>query len=479
MHFFTKDKEHPYVQEQPFDWIRGYQVGGKSLTWARHTQRWSDYDFEGPLRDGFAVDWPIRYQDLAPWYSHVEKFAGISGNNDGIPELPDGEFLAPFGMTCVADYFKEQLKQNYKNRHVISSRMAHLSDPQPIHLAQGRAKCLNRVVCQRGCPFGGYFSSNSSTLPAAEKTGNLSLLPDAIVESILYDESKEKAIGVRVIDAHTKEATEYYARVIFANASAFNTNLLLLNSISSRFPNGLGNDSGLLGKYVAFHNYRGKIAAETDKFGEFTADGRRPGSAYIPRFRNVYSQETDFLRGYAAGFSTHRRPKQDTSGLGADLKDNLLNAPLGNWTVGSHMMGETIPKESNFVSLDRNQKDDYGIPLLKTSITYDDNDEKMVKDFFDQFTEMYTKAGFTNIRTTDTKQAPGLDIHEMGGVRMGRDPKTSLLNKWNQLHFCKNVFVTDGASMTSTSTQNPSLTYMALTARAANYAVDQMKRGEL
>ena len=479
MHFFTKDKEHPYVQEQPFDWIRGYQVGGKSLTWARHTQRWSDYDFEGPLRDGFAVDWPIRYQDLAPWYSHVEKFAGISGNNDGIPELPDGEFLAPFGMTCVADYFKEQLKQNYKNRHVISSRMAHLSDPQPIHLAQGRAKCLNRVVCQRGCPFGGYFSSNSSTLPAAEKTGNLSLLPDAIVESILYDESKEKAIGVRVIDAHTKEATEYYARVIFANASAFNTNLLLLNSISSRFPNGLGNDSGLLGKYVAFHNYRGKIAAETDKFGEFTADGRRPGSAYIPRFRNVYSQETDFLRGYAAGFSTHRRPKQDTSGLGADLKDNLLNAPLGNWTGGSHMMGETIPKESNFVSLDRNQKDDYGIPLLKTSITYDDNDEKMVKDFFDQFTEMYTKAGFTNIRTTDTKQAPGLDIHEMGGVRMGRDPKTSLLNKWNQLHFCKNVFVTDGASMTSTSTQNPSLTYMALTARAANYAVDQMKRGEL
>lgn len=479
MHFFTKDKEHPYVQEQPFDWIRGYQVGGKSLTWARHTQRWSDYDFEGPLRDGFAVDWPIRYQDLAPWYSHVEKFAGISGNNDGIPELPDGEFLAPFGMTCVADYFKEQLKQNYKNRHVISSRMAHLSDPQPIHLAQGRAKCLNRVVCQRGCPFGGYFSSNSSTLPAAEKTGNLSLLPDAIVESILYDESKEKATGVRVIDAHTKEATEYYARVIFANASAFNTNLLLLNSISSRFPNGLGNDSGLLGKYVAFHNYRGKIAAETDKFGEFTADGRRPGSAYIPRFRNVYSQETDFLRGYAAGFSTHRRPKQDTSGLGADLKDNLLNAPLGNWTVGSHMMGETIPKESNFVSLDRNQKDDYGIPLLKTSITYDDNDEKMVKDFFDQFTEMYTKAGFTNIRTTDTKQAPGLDIHEMGGVRMGRDPKTSLLNKWNQLHFCKNVFVTDGASMTSTSTQNPSLTYMALTARAANYAVDQMKRGEL
>src|SRR5690606_28235292 len=460
MHFFVKDEEHPYVQTEPFDWIRGYQVGGKSLTWARHTQRWSDFDFEGPLRDGFAVDWPIRYSDIAPWYSHVEKFIGVSGNNDGISELPDGEFLPPFAMTCVADYFKESLKENYKNRHVISSRMANISEPEAIHLEQGRGKCLNRVLCQRGCPFGGYFSSNSSTLPWAERTGNLTLRPHSVVESLIYDEKKQKATGVMVIDAVTKEVTEYYARIIFVNASALNTNLILLNSTSDRFPNGLGNDNGLMGKYVAFHNYRGKISAETDKFGEFTTDGRRPGSGYIPRFRNVFSQETNFLRGYAAGLSTHRRTVQDTSGLGLDLKNSLLNASLGSWTVGSHMMGETIPKENNYVSLDRNIVDEFGMPLLKTSIGYDDNDENMVKDFFEQFTEMYTKAGFINIKTNDTKQAPGLDIHEMGGVRMGKDAKTSLLNKWNQLHSCENVFVTDGASMTSTATQNPSLTYM-------------------
>lgn len=478
-HFFVKDQEHPYQQEKPFDWIRGYQVGGKSLIWARQTQRWSDFDFDGPARDGFAVDWPVRYKDLAPWYSHVEKFVGISGSRDGIPEIPDGEFLPPFPMTCVADYFNGQLKAHYKNRHVVSARCAHLSEPKDIHFQQGRGKCLSRVVCQRGCPFGGYFSSNSSTLPWAEKTGNLTMHPFAVVESIIYDENKKKAAGVRVIDANTKEVTEYYARIIFVNASAFNTNHILLNSISSRFPAGLGNDNGLLGKYIAFHNYRGKIVAETDLFDQYTTDGRRPGSGYIPRFRNVYNQETDFLRGYAAGFSTTRRPEQDTSGLGTSLKDALWNASLSNWKVGSHMMGETIPKESNQVSLNRELKDEWGISLLSTSVSYDDNDEKMLKDFFEQFTEMYSKAGFVNIRTHDTKQAPGLDIHEMGGVRMGRDPKTSLLNEWNQLHACKNVFVTDGACMTSTSTQNPSLTYMALTARAVNYAVEQSKKGNL
>lgn len=477
MHFFVRDQEHPYVQEKPFDWIRGYQVGGKSLLWARQVQRWSDLDFEGPARDGFAVDWPIRYADLAPWYSHVEKFAGISGNKDNLPELPDGEFLPPYPMNCVEKYFREKVASHYKGkRHVIIARAAHLSAPQPIHLEQGRAQCQNRVLCQRGCPFGGYFSSNASTLPWAARTGNLTLRPHSVVHSVIYDEKAEKASGVRVIDAETNETIEFYAPVIFVNASALNTNLILLNSISSRFPNGLGNDNGLLGKYVAFHNYRARISAQYDGHLDFTTEGNRPTSGYIPRFRNLWKQETDFLRGYAAGFYAGRGDITSRDGLGADLKNRLGQTNLGPWSVGSHMMGETIPKESNYVVLDPQKKDKWGMPQLKISVEYDDNDERMIKDFMEQMTEMYTAAGFTNIQTLDDKRAPGLDIHEMGGVRMGHDPKTSLLNKWNQLHACKNVFVTDGACMTSTATQNPSLTYMALTARAVDYAVKQRGR---
>jgi choline dehydrogenase-like flavoprotein len=480
MHFFVKDKEHPYVQEKPFDWIRGYQVGGKSLLWARQTQRWSEFDFEGPARDGFAVDWPIRYKDIAPWYSYVEKFAGISGNKDGVPTLPDGEFLPAMELTAVEKYFQGVVSKNYKDRHVIYGRCAHLTEPQQIHLDQGRGKCQNRNLCQRGCPFGAYFASNSTTIPAAAKTGNLTLRPHSVVHSIIYDETKGKATGVRVIDTNTKEAIEYYARIIFVNAAAFNTNLLLLNSTSNRFPNGFGNDSGVLGKYVAFHNYRARVSAQVEEFKDVTIDGRRPTSAYIPRFRNVFKQETDFLRGYAAGFSSGRGLVQHTEGLvGKELKENLLHPEYGNWYAGSHMMGETIPKETNYVALDISAKDAWDIPQLKISIAYDDNDEKMVKDYHEQVTEMFTKAGFTNIKTSDSKQAPGLDIHEMGGVRMGRDPKTSMLNEWNQLHACKNVFVTDGACMTSTSTQNPSLTYMAFTARSADYAVKEMKKGNL
>ncbi len=477
MHFFVRDQEHPYVQEKPFDWIRGYQVGGKSLLWARQVQRWSDLDFEGPARDGFAVDWPIRYADLAPWYSHVEKFAGISGNKDNLPELPDGEFLPPYPMNCVEKYFREKVASHYNGkRHVIIARAAHLSAPQPIHLEQGRAQCQNRVLCQRGCPFGGYFSSNASTLPWAARTGNLTLRPHSVVHSVIYDEKAEKASGVRVIDAETNETIEFYAPVIFVNASALNTNLILLNSISSRFPNGLGNDNGLLGKYVAFHNYRARISAQYDGHLDFTTEGNRPTSGYIPRFRNLWKQETDFLRGYAAGFYAGRGDITSRDGLGADLKNRLGQTNLGPWSVGSHMMGETIPKESNYVVLDPQKKDKWGMPQLKISVEYDDNDERMIKDFMEQMTEMYTAAGFTNIQTLDDKRAPGLDIHEMGGVRMGHDPKTSLLNKWNQLHACKNVFVTDGACMTSTATQNPSLTYMALTARAVDYAVKQRGR---
>ncbi len=478
-HFFVKDAEHPYVQEKPFDWIRGYQVGGKSLLWARQTQRWSDFDFEGPARDGFAVDWPIRYADIAPWYSYVEKFAGISGNKDGLPELPDGEFLPPHEWNCVENYFQKQVASNYKDRHVIMGRAAHITKPMPIHTQQGRAQCQHRTICERGCPYGGYFSSNASTIPWAQKSGKLTLRPDSVVHSIIYDEKKGKAVGVRVVDANTRKMMEFYARIIFVNAAALNTNLILLNSTSNRFQNGIGNDSGVLGKYVAFHNYRARISGEYDGMLESTTEGRRPNSPYIPRFRNLRKQETDFLRGYAAGFSAGRMSHTDQAGFGASLKANLVKPILDGWYVGSHMMGETIPKESNFVALDSNLNDPFGIPQLRIAVGYDDNDEKMVKDYIEQMTEMFTLAGFKNIHASDSKQAAGLDIHEMGGVRMGKDPKTSILNKWNQMHACKNVFVTDGACMTSTSTQNPSLTYMALTARAADYAVKEMKKGTL
>jgi len=480
MHFFVKDTEHPYVQDKPFDWIRGYQVGGKSLMWARQTQRWSDFDFQGPARDNFAVDWPVRYNEIAPWYSYVEKFAGISGNKDGLAELPDGEFLPAYPLNDVETYFSNHVKTKYKNRHVISARCAHLSKPNQIHIDQGRTQCQNRILCQRGCPFGGYFSSNATTIPWALKSGKLTLRPFSVVQSIIYDDKLGKATGVRITDTNTKEVIEYYARIIFVNAAAMNTNLILLNSTSHRFPNGFGNDSGVLGKYVAFHNYSAHITAEYDGFPEWTTDGRNPaGGGYIPRFRNVYKQETDFLRGYACGFYAGRYTEHKYDGVGAGLKEGLAKGKLGPWHVGSHMMGETIPKETNTLTLDAKLKDDWGVPLLKFNIDYDDNDEKMKKDYVEQLTEMFTSAGFTNIKPTVNHQAPGLDIHEMGGARMGHDPKTSIVNNFNQVHACKNVFVTDGAFMTSTSCQNPSLTYMAFTARAADHAVSEINKGNI
>ncbi|WP_235299421.1 GMC oxidoreductase [Portibacter marinus] len=479
-HFFVKDTEHPYIQKKPFDWIRGYQVGGKSIMWARQVQRWSDYDFEGPARDGFAVDWPIRYADLAPYYSEVEKFIGVSGNRDGLDVLPDGEFLKAFDSTCVDEYFKEVLNENYQGRHVIYGRCAHITEMKDIFKQQGRTLCQSRTICQRGCPFGGYFNANSTLIPWAMRTGNMTLRPHSVVHSIIYDEERGKATGVRVIDALTKESKEFFADIIFVNAATINTNAILLNSTSDRFPDGLGNDNGILGKYVAFHNYRGKINAIHEGHKEFVSEGRRPTSGYIPRFRNVEKQETDFLRGYAAGFSNNRYRKSNLEGVGETLLTNMnVKGEYGEWRVGSHMMGETIPKATNYIALSKESTDEWGVPLINLSIDYDDNDEKMLLDFFEQFTEMYEKAGFVEIKTRDTKQAPGLDIHEMGGVRMGNDPQTSLLNKWNQMHTCKNVLVTDGACMTSVATQNPSLTFMALTVRAVDHAVRELKKGEL
>jgi choline dehydrogenase-like flavoprotein len=492
-HFFVKDKEHPYIQEKPFDWIRGYQVGGKSIIWARQTQRWSKYDFEGPARDGFAVDWPIRYEDLAPWYSYVELFAGISGNKDGVETLPDGEFLPAWEMTCVEKDMQQKIMSSYKDRYVVQGRCAHLTKPAPVHIQQGRGQCQARSMCYRGCPFGGYYNSNSTTLPWAEKTGNLTLKPNSVVHSIIYDDKKNRAVGVRVIDAHSKESTDYFARIIFVNAACLNTNLILLNSTSNRFPNGLGNDNGLMGKYVAFHNYRGTLSASYDGPLDKYHYGRRPTQPMMPNFRNVHKQETDFLRGYMVFYSAARgrgnynagnsteqyttRAKNYGQELGGEYKDALTE--VGGWYVSMMMQGETIPKEANHVRLSKDEKDEWGVPLLVTSVGYDNNDEKSLRDFLTQGAEMLDKAGCKNIQSSDSKQAPGLDIHEMGGVRMGKDPKTSLLNQWNQFHNCPNVFVSDGACMVSTSTQNPSITFMALTARAANHAVEELRKGNI
>lgn len=478
-HFFIKDHDHPYVQEKPFDWIRGYQVGGKSLTWGRACARWSEYDFTAPSRYGYAVDWPVRYADMAPWYSHVENFIGVCGTAEGIESMPDGEFLPGYELNCVEQHMKDVLWDKFK-RHYCTGRWAHITEPKEIHKAQGRGQCLNRNLCMRGCPFGGYFSSVTATLPWAAKTGNLTVRPFSVVHSVIYDEKQKKAIGVRVIDTNTKEAIEYYARIIFVNASALNTNLILLNSTSSRFPNGLGNDNGLMGKFVCHHNYRGSMGGDVDGFRGKYYQVSKPAECIIPNFRNIHQQDTDFLGGYVI-FSGGYREKLSEKGLdstiGADFKDNISQP--GTWGVYMYMQGETIPREVNHVRLSTTEKDQWGIPLLITSVGYDENDEKMLKDFLEQGQAMLGAAGVKNVRTWDTKQAPGLDIHEMGGVRMGNDPKTSLLNKWNQLHECKNVFVTDGACMTSTGNQSPSILYMAFTARAVDHAFEEMKKNNL
>ena len=476
--FFVKDADHPYVQEKPFDWIKGYQVGGKSLIWARQTQRWSRFDFEANARDGAAVDWPIRYEDIAPWYSRVEKFVGISGNKDGLETLPDGEFLKPWELNCLEKHIQKRVADSYKDRHVIIGRCAHLTDPQQIHYDQGRAQCQARHLCYRGCPYGAYFSSNSSTLPWAAKTGNFTLRPDSVVHSIIYDDAKGKATGVRVIDTHTKQVTEYYARIIFVNAACLNTNLILMNSTSRRFPSGLGNDSGVLGRYVAFHNYRGNILADYEGFEDGYYYGRRPTTAFMPNFRNVNTQEMDFQRGYMVAFSASRnRGVPTTETFGADFKESLTKP--GPWHVFMMMQGETVPRYENHVRLSPDKKDPWGIPQLVTSIDYTDNDLKMMNDFLEQGADMLDKAGCKNIKPYDDHRNPGLDIHEMGGVRMGRDPKVSMLNAYNQLHSVKNVFVTDGAAMTSTGSQNPSITFMALTDRAVSYAASEMKKNNL
>jgi choline dehydrogenase-like flavoprotein len=394
--------------------------------------------------------------------------------------MPDGEFLPPFDLNVVEQHLKNSFLTNYGNRYLVHARWAHLTKPNQIHLDQGRAQCQARNLCMRGCPFGGYFSSNSSTLPWASKTGNLTIRPFAVVHSVIYDDKLQKASGVRVIDAVTNETPEYFAKIIFVNGSALNSNLVLLNSTSSRFPNGLGNDSGILGKYVCFHNYRGWMNGTIDGFEDRYVYGRNPTDAIIANYRNLHKIDTDFVGGFTtfAGAYRERGDGNRYSGqIGAAYKEAMTEA--GPWHVYAYLQGETIPKEINHVRLSKDKKDQWGIPLLVTSVGYDDNDERLLKDFFTQTEEMLAKAGVKNITHSDSKQAPGLDIHEMGGCRMGNDAATSMLDKWNALHHCKNVFVTDGACMTSTGNQSPSILYMTLTARAVNHAVEELKKGNL
>lgn len=470
-HFFVKDNEHPYQQVKPFHWIRGYQVGGKSLLWARWTQRWSDLDFEANAKEGIAVDWPIRYKDIAPWYSYVEKFAGISGNKDGIPHLPDGEFLPPMEMNCLEKHFKTSIESHYPDRKLITSRTANLTRALP-----GRAPCQYRDRCSRGCPYGAYFSSNASTLPAARATNNLTLRPHAVVHSIIYDDRIQKATGVRVIDAQTKQMSEYYAKIIFVNAGTINTTLLLLNSTSARFPDGLGNDSGVLGHYLMDHNYRASLGGVYEGFQDRYYYGRKPTGVYLPRFRNVGSDvRKDFIRGYAFAAGGSRRVGNVTDeSFGLAFKEALTKP--GVWDLWMTGMGECLPYYENKVTLSPDKKDGWGMPQVEIDFEFKANELNMLKDILSSGAEMLEKAGFTEIEARDTKQPPGLGIHEMGTARMGRDPKTSVLNGHNQVWSAKNVFVTDGACMTSNACQNPSLTYMALTARAADYAVSELKK---
>ena len=475
-HFFVKDADHPYIQEKPFNWVRGYQVGGKSLIWGRACARWSRTDFTAPERYGYGIPWPIGYDDVAPWYSHVEKFIGVCGTREDLETLPVGEYLPPYELNCVEEHLRTVLSEKF-GRHYVSGRWAHVTEAQPIHFEQGRATCMNRNLCMRGCPFGGYFSSNASTLPWARRTGNLTVRPYSVVHSIIYDEKLGRATGVKVIDAESRQELTFGARIIFVNASALNTNLILLNSKSGRFPNGLGNDSGLLGTHVGFHNYRAGMSGYLEGFRDKYYEVTKPAENIIPNFRNVHAQDTDFLGGYVI-FSGAGREDLNDAGLeetiGARYKQEISKP--GRWTAYMYMQGETLPKKSNHVRLSPDRTDRWGIPLLIISVGYDDNDDRMVRDFLTQGRAMLEAAGVKDIRGADNHQPPGLDIHEMGGVRMGSDPKTSLLNAHNQLHHCKNVFVTDGACMTSTGSQSPSILYMALTARAAAFAADQLKK---
>lgn len=478
-HWFVDDIDNPYEETKPFDWFRGYHVGGRSLMWGRQSYRLSEMDLEANGKEGVGVDWPIRYKDLAPWYDYVEHFIGVSGNNDHLAQLPDGDFLPPMELNCVEKDFQGKLDTKF-NRKLIIGRTANLSAPLKHDQSPQRGTCQYRNLCMRGCPFGGYFSSNSSTLPSAERTGNMTMVTNAIVYELIYDNDKGKATGVRVLDAETGHQTEYFARVIFMCASTFGTTHILMNSTSSRFPNGFGNDSGELGHNIMDHIFGNGARAMVEGHEDRYYSGRRPNGFYIPRYRNIGNDKQKYLRGFGyqggAGRQDWTRLVDDKA-LGAELKQAAQEP--GPWYVSMMGFGEMLPSHKNYVTLDRNHKDKYGLPVLNFDAAHQENERMITKAIIEDAMEMMTAAGYRDVNSFSIPANVGAGIHEMGTARMGRDPKTSVLNGWNQMHACKNVYITDGSAMASSGCQNPSLTYMALTARAASHAVEELKRGNI
>ena len=474
--YWVKDKECPYVEEKRFDWFRGYHVGGRSLMWGRQSYRFNKWDFEANAKEGIGVDWPIRYDDIAPWYSYAERFAGIQGSKDGLDVLPDGDFMPAMELNCVEKEVKQRLLDHYKgSRHLIIGRSANLT--QPHH---NRTNCQYRNRCWRGCPFGAYFSTQSATLPAAMATGNLTLRPFSIVTKILYDKDKKRATGVEILDAETNKTYEYKAKIVFVCASAFNSTWVLMNSATDVWEGGLGSSSGELGHNVMDHHFRCGANGTVEGFSDKYLYGRRPTGIYIPRFRNVYDDKRDYVRGfgYQGGASRGRGVEIAEATIGADLKD-ALSVPSENWNMGIMAFGEMLPYHENKISIDQTVKDKWGLPVLKMDVEIKENEQKMRMDMMNDAKEMLEAAGVKDVKTYDAGYAPGMGIHEMGTARMGRDPKSSVLNGNNQVWDAPNVFVTDGACMTSASCVNPSLTYMALTARAADFAVKELKKGNL
>ncbi|GFE80085.1 GMC family oxidoreductase [Steroidobacter agaridevorans] len=472
---FVNDLEHPYAQAQPFNWYRGSHVGGRSLMWARHVFRYSDLDFEANLREGTGVDWPIRYADIAPWYEHVERFIGASGENAGLPQLPDQVLQPAFEMNAFEKHIRSRFAAKFTDRKLICSATAVLSREH-----NGRGPCQGRNQCARGCPFSAYFSSNGVTLPAAAATGRLTLQPDSIVHSLIYDDSKRRVTGVRVIDARTKQTTEYSARVVFLCASTLGSTAILLNSRSSRFPNGLGNDSGVLGHYLMDHHNGGGAVGSFSQLSDRYYRGRRSTSMYIPRFRNVAHREKSFMRGYGYEVYTSRQNWTrglESAGFGAAFKNEITRP--GKWQVYMEGYGETLPYKDNRVWLDPDRPDPWGLPTINVSMSYRDNERRMSEQMMADAVEMLKAADVEEVSGFNRETVPGSVIHEMGTARMGRDPKTSVLDMHNQVHAVPNVFVTDGSCMVSSPTQNPSLTYMALTARASAYAVERLGKGEI
>ena len=475
-HFFVDDLKHPYNEDQRFDWIRGYQVGGRSLVWGRHSYRLSDIDFEANKKEGVAVDWPVRYKDIEPWYSHVEEYIGVSGENLGLSQLPDQRLLKPMALNCVEEHFKNKVHENLDDRAITMGRVAHITEGTKPGL--GRGTCQYRDKCMSGCPYGAYFSSNSSTLPAADATGNMTIRPHSIVCEVLYDEKLGKATGVKIIDAETKEVHEFKAKVIFLCASSVASASILLQSKSERFPNGLGNDSGELGHNLMDHHFMVGASGTVTNFDDMYTKGRKPNGVYIPRFRNLGgdSDKKEFLRGYGfEGGAGRGKMSEIVRELkyGKDLKEAILKP--GEWRMGITAFCETLPDHKNRMYLDYDKKDEWGLPTVTFDANFGENELAMRKDAKEQAIKMLEAGGFKDIQAYDDIGGMGLGIHEMGTARMGRDPKTSVLNKHNQIHACKNVYVTDGAFMTSSACQNPSLSYMAFTARAANHAAKEIK----